>query len=127
MIILDTCALLWWTLDPGKLSKPAAAACASIDALGGYAVSVSIWEVGIKIQKGKLDLGMSLAKYVDLVNHVNIVQVPIDTTLWVESLALKWDHRDPADRLIVAFAKRKHLPIVSSDGEMTKFYPSVIW
>jgi len=70
---------------------------------------------------------MSLAKYVDLVNHVNIVQVPIDTTLWVDSLALKWDHRDPADRLIVAFAKRKNLPIVSSDGELKKFYSSVIW
>ncbi len=127
MIVLDTCALLWWTLDPRKLSKPAAAACANIDALGGFAVSVSIWEVGVKIQKGKLDLGMSLATYVDLVNQVNLVQVPVDTTLWVESLALKWDHLDPADRLIVAYAKRKHLPIVTSDGEMKRFYPSVIW
>ena len=127
MIVLDTCALLWLTLDPSKLSKPAAAACASIDALGGYVVSVSIWEIGIKIQKGKLDLGMSLAQYVELVNQVNIVQVSVDTSLWVESLALRWDHRDPADRLIVAFAKRKKLSLVSSDKMMKKYYPSVIW
>jgi len=127
VIVLDTCALLWLTLDPSKLSKSAAAACASIDALGGYAVSVSIWEIGIKIQKSKLDIGMSLAQYVELVNQVNIVQVPVDTSLWVESLALKWDHRDPADRLIVAIAKRKKLPLVSSDGVIKKFYSSVIW
>jgi PIN domain nuclease of toxin-antitoxin system len=101
--------------------------CASIDAVGGYAVSVSIWEIGVKIQKGKLDLGMTLFKYVELVNQVNIVQVPVDTSLWVDSLALKWDHRDPADRLIVAFAKRKNLPIVSSDGMIKEHYPSVIW
>ena len=109
------------------MSKPAAAACASIDALGGYVVSVSIWEIGIKIQKGKLDLGMSLAQYVELINQVNIVQVSVDTSLWVESLALNWDHRDPADRLIVAFAKRNKSPLVSSDGMMKDFYPSVIW
>ena len=127
MMVLDTCALLWLTLEPDKLSKPAAEMCAGIDALGGYAVSVSLWEIGIKIRKGKLDLGMPISKYVELVNQVNIVQVPVDTSLWLDSLTLKWPHRDPADRLIVAFAKRNNLPIVTSDEVIKNYYSPIVW
>jgi len=30
MVLLDTCTLLWWTLDPAKLSAVAADACRRI-------------------------------------------------------------------------------------------------
>ena len=30
-IILDTCALIWWSLDPDKLSQPAKDACKQME------------------------------------------------------------------------------------------------
>jgi PIN domain nuclease of toxin-antitoxin system len=44
MVLLDTCALIWWTLDPKELSKPAARACDEIHETGGIISSISIWE-----------------------------------------------------------------------------------
>jgi PIN domain nuclease of toxin-antitoxin system len=51
-----------------------------------------------------------------LLSQVNIEQVPVDTDLWLESLDLDWGHRDPADRLIVALAKQRDLPILTLDN-----------
>jgi PIN domain nuclease of toxin-antitoxin system len=30
-VVLDTCALIWWSLDPDKLSLPAKSACEKIE------------------------------------------------------------------------------------------------
>ncbi len=125
--VLDTCTLLWWTLDPGKLSSLAAEHCRNIDMSGACVASVSIWEIGIKIKKSKLDIGMPIKSFVALLARVKIEQVPIDTELWLESLELDWEHRDPADRLIVTLAKQRNLPIITADRSIRDYYPSVIW
>lgn len=53
MILLDTCALLWWTLDPGKLSTTAAAACAS-KGLQSLVCSLISGEIAIRGRVGAL-------------------------------------------------------------------------
>ena len=125
--VLDTCALLWWTLDPGKLSSSASAYCRDIDTSGGCIASVSLWEIGIKIKKCKLDIGMSIKTFAALLTRVKIEQVPIDTDLWLESLELNWEHRDPADRLIVALAKKRNLPVITADKVIRDYYSRTIW
>jgi PIN domain nuclease of toxin-antitoxin system len=128
MVLLDTCALLWWTLDPGKLSPAAARACDSIAETGGLCSSISIWEVGIKVKRGKLVLPLSLEEYLSRLRRVRGLEVvPVDASTWLENLALPWEHRDPADRTIVATAKRRNLPIVTKDSVIAAFYHDVIW
>lgn len=53
--------------------------------------------------------------------------VAIGVQEWLDSIDLEWRHRDPADRLIVAYAKRRSLPIVTSDGKIRSFYKNVLW
>lgn len=128
MILLDTHALLWWTLDPEKLSRKASARCSEIVRTGSFISSISIWEIGIKIKNGALDIGMTLDDYVDRLKELNCVEViPIDEKLWIESIKLKWDHKDPADRVIVATAISKKLPIISRDEKISRFYKNTIW
>ena len=128
MVLLDTCALIWWTLDPGKLSKAAADTCDKIHETGGVISSISIWEVGIKIKKGKIDIGISLEEYVSRLKQVaNLEIVPVDEDIWVKSISLDWSHKDPADRAIVATAALRDIPIVSSDSIIRNFYSTVIW
>lgn len=129
MILLDTCALVWWTLDPERLSKRAAKACHEIDEEGKAVISsISIWEIGIKIRNGKLDLGMSIEAYHGLLNQLSTLEiVPVDAATWVKSVSLDWDHRDPADRTIVALGLLRDLKIVTSDVRIRRFRPGCIW
>lgn len=56
VIVLDTHALLWWALDPDKLSEKARHMVGGMERQGGFASSISIWELGIKTKRGKLVL-----------------------------------------------------------------------
>jgi PIN domain nuclease of toxin-antitoxin system len=127
MVVLDTCALLWWALDPDQLSTPAAEACKQMEQQGGFVSSISIWELGIKVKRGKLDLGMPLQEFVARLKQTSIQFVPVDEAIWMENLNLAWEHNDPADRTIVATAKLRGLPIVTLDKIIKSFYQQVIW
>ncbi len=129
MILLDTCALLWWTLAPAALSTPAADACARIGESGGCASAVSLWEIGIKWKRGALDLGgLDLRDYARRLERVDGLEIiPVSAAIWVESVSLDWDHRDPADRVIVATARLRNIPIVTRDDVMGGYYKRVIW
>ncbi len=128
MLILDTCGLIWWTLDPEKLSDSAAKACHTISDEGAFASSISIWEIGIKVKKGKLDIGLSLREYARRLNTLGTLKlIPVDENIWIESVLLEWEHRDPADRVIVATAKINNLPIITKDRIIRDFYEKTIW
>lgn len=116
MILLDTHALLWWALDPDQLSERAAAAVADMERDGGYASSISIWELGVKVQRGKLELPLPIEELARRIERSGAVElVAVDTTLWLRSLALRWEHRDPADRVIVSTALAKNVPLLTKD------------
>ncbi len=128
MLMLDTCALIWWTLEPEKLSTTARTVCDTMQQQGGFICSISIWEIGIKIKRKKLDLGLSVEEYVERLRRTNVIEiVPVDETIWLENVALDWDHKDPADRTIVATARLKKLPILTVDRSISTFYKETIW
>jgi PIN domain nuclease of toxin-antitoxin system len=127
-MVLDTCALLWWTLEPARLSDVAAALCADIPRSGAMISSISLWEVGIKVKHGKLDIGMDWRRYFDLVTEIaNLTIVPVTERIWRENLELEWDHADPADRSIVATARLYDDALLTADAEIRAFYPKCRW
>jgi PIN domain nuclease of toxin-antitoxin system len=122
MICLDTHALLWWALDPGQLSEPARAAVERMEREGGCASAISVWELGIKVKRKKLELPLSVDEFARRIERSGIVElVPVDTKLWLHSLALPWDHADPADRVIVATALSRSLPLLTKDSVIHAF------
>lgn len=126
--LLDTCALIWWTLDPKELSNQAAKSCQKIKTDGALVSSISIWEVGIKIKNKKLDIGMSLSEYVRRLNKLNTLQfIPVDNRIWIKNIELDWPHRDPADRTIVATAELNEAYIITADKDIIEYYPKTIW
>ncbi|MCX6583783.1 MAG: type II toxin-antitoxin system VapC family toxin [Candidatus Aminicenantes bacterium] len=128
MVLLDTCALIWWTLDPKELSKPAARACDEIQKTGGVISSISVWEIGIKIKRGKINIGISLEEYVSRLKRLSRFEIAaVDEDIWISSINLDWSHKDPADRAIVATAALRNIPIVSKDTIIRDFYSNVIW
>jgi len=129
VIVLDTHALLWWALDLARLSQAAAERLSEMERRGGFASAISIWELGVKIQRGKLDLGISIEEFTHRIEESSIVELlAANTATWLRSLELAWDHRDPADRVIVGTAILQNVPLVTADHEIHRF-PGVtcIW
>lgn len=127
-VMLDTCALVWWTLDPDKLSPKAYQACVNMELKEAYVSSISLWEIGVKIKNRKLDIGMSIEGYVKKLHQLGYLNIiPIDEDIWLKNLALDWKHKDPADRTIVATAKIKDCFLITSDKVIQRFYQKTLW
>src|SRR5579862_3204180 len=125
MVILDTCAII----EALKPSPSFSIKTARLMDAGAYIMSISFAEIACKIKMGKLELSISsreLFQQISLIEHVEIID--INVSQWLDSIELIWDeNRDPADRIITAFAIKNELPIVTTDKKIEKFYRKVIW
>ena len=126
MIVLDTSALLYWTLDPANLSQVARKVIEQADRI--LISSISIWEIALKVKRQKLVIPLPIGDYAERLQRLESLEItPVDDKSWLANLNLPWEHRDPADRTIVALARRFNCPLVSSDHVMADFYPNTIW
>jgi len=126
MIVLDTSALIFWTLDPDRLSSKAKQAIDQADRI--LISSISIWEIALKVKRQKLAIPLSINEYVDRLHYLeNLEILAVDIQAWLDNVDLSWEHRDPADRTIVALAVRNNCPLITSDGIIADFFPQTIW
>ena len=132
MIVLDTHVLLWWaTQENGRLSTAASKVLRDEMVSGEIAISsISAWEIAMLIQRKRIALAMDLREWLATVGQIAGVRfVPVDNLIAVESESLPGEfHRDPADRMIVATARKLGKPVVTMD-EKIRNYPHVrtIW
>ncbi len=125
--ILDTHALLWWSLDDDRLSEGAREVIR--DGRNEILVSVaSIWEVAIKADKGKLELPLPIEAYMtDRLRRNRWVPLAIDERHVIRTASLPMLHTDPFDRVLVAQAMVESLPIVTTDAAITRYDVETIW
>lgn len=115
MILLDTCALLWLSIDQQQLT---AKAKQLIEKYVGnlYVSSISACEIGVKCSKGLLKLSSpALPWFQQALEWHGIIEIPVDSRIAVNATLLPLIHRDPADRIIVATALEKSLSILTPD------------
>lgn len=127
--MLDTHTLLWWALDPDKLSTTATAILSQLSESPGAVSAISYWELALEVKRGQLELPCSVEELARRVEETGCVEaVPVDTAIWLKSAALDWAHRDPADRVIVATALSRSARLVTKD-ELIRGYPGVetVW
>lgn len=129
MLLLDTHALLWWA--SGAHECLSAKALESIDSQvqdASILVSaISTWEIAVLQQKGRIALALDVSAWLQtlrLVPRIKIIDV--DSEIAVASAQLPGDfHTDPADRMIVATARRLGIPLITAD-EKIRAYPHVM-
>ena len=124
-MMLDTCALLWLAQGGGELSE---AALQCIDAAPVvYVSAISGFEIGIKVQKGKLQLpARPVDWFVAVLAHHDIEVVPLDLEVCMRSTELPAIHADPCDRMIIAAAQVHHFPVVTTDPIFSRYGIKVI-
>ncbi len=128
MIVLDTHTLIWWASgDKGQLSAAAAQAIEA-ELNGGqiFVSSISAWELAMLVATGRIALSFDIGDWLSLVGQIEAVSfVPVDNEIAVKSAELPGEfHKDPADRIIVATARKLAAPLVTADDKI-RGYPHV--
>ena len=126
-LLLDTHTFIWWDSEPAKLSASALSACQ--DQANTLILSVvSVWEIQIKSQLGKLKLNMPLSEIIQSqrqMNNVQILTVELDHVLELQNLP--YHHKDPFDRLLIAQANVEDVLLVSGDSVFSEYPINLIW
>ncbi len=124
MIVLDTHIWLWWLHDPGKLSADADRLIQQEQVSGTLVISaISVWEVAVKVQSGKLAIPMDINRWYELArSYPSTVIEPLSPVDAIASTQLPGDfHKDPADRIIVALARRLSVPLLTCDRKILDY------
>jgi len=125
--LLDTHVLIWFDSSPEKLSKKV------LDVLLNeknqlYISHVSLWEMQIKSQLGKLTLGSSLKDLVSSqqsINGLEMLNIQAEHIYALETLASY--HRDPFDRLLIAQSMIEKMVLLTADEKIHQYQKDVKW
>jgi PIN domain nuclease of toxin-antitoxin system len=103
---------------PNKLGKKAARAIEKAERVGVAAISV--WEVAIKAQTGKLKFDRPYDVWIDeaLVEDARVELLPLLPRISIDAVRLSWKHDDPADRFIVATTRVHDALLVTADDRI---------
>ncbi|MFS8981680.1 type II toxin-antitoxin system VapC family toxin [Cupriavidus necator] len=131
MIVLDTHTLVWWVAEDETLSKKAKAAI-DRELEGGQIIvsAISAWEIAMLVEREKLVLSMDVGSWLATVAEIEAVHfLPIDIDIATKSVDLPGEfHKDPADRMIVATARKLAAPLVTKDEKIRAYkHVKSIW
>lgn len=125
--LLDTNAFLFWIAGGGELS-PAARRFIGKPGHEIWVSLVTAWELAIKSSQGKIRLASPVSRFFGQhveSNGFRLMGIELDDVAGVESLAMH--HKDPFDRLLIAQAANRKLPVVTSDGAFSAYSIKRIW
>lgn len=124
-LLLDTHCWIWAQLGlTGNLSRTAISAIKAAEATGELLVSViSIWELGMLEQKGRISLPMSIRIWVEeALMKPGISPAALTPEIAIESSHLPGEmHGDPADRIIVATARILGATLLTKDRQLIEY------
>jgi PIN domain nuclease of toxin-antitoxin system len=125
--LIDSHSLIWGLDDPGKLTPTARS---FLQDRGNTLVlsTASIWEIAIKVGKGKLPLSLPFREWmVRGIADLSLEVLPITLDHAERQITLPFHHRDPFDRLIAAQALVEGLPLVTADPIFDTYGVTRIW
>ncbi len=126
-ILLNTHAFLWLRNAPEKIPEQVLAAYYDINNDIFLSV-VSIWEMQIKHQLGKLDLALPLSTLIEEQRINNGLQILAIETHHIFALAdLPSRHKDPFDRLLLIQSKLENLHLASADTVFCHYAINLFW
>jgi PIN domain nuclease of toxin-antitoxin system len=127
LLLLDTCTFVWLAAEPDRLS-PSARTLLD-DASESLVLSdVSVWELGLKWQLGKMQLPEPPRRWVETQAEVwHLERQPVERSHIYRTTELAPIHRDPFDRLLVAQAIEHDYTLVTPDREIAKYPVVVRW
>ena len=131
MRLLDTHTWLWWLHTPEQFSEQTRTLLTIGENQNALLVStISVWEIAVKYSTGKLLLPLAANEWFALAKtRPGITIEPLNPLDAIASTQLPGGfHKDPADRIIVAIARRYDIELVTCDQKILSYsYVKTIW
>lgn len=113
--LLDTHVVLWLAADPEKVPPKIRSMLADAEHL--FVSPISAYELSQKASTGRLPgAGAVLARWGELLENLFASEIPLTASEMLQAGSLRWDHRDPFDRVLVAQAQLYGLTLVTKDS-----------
>jgi len=126
-LLLDTHTFIWLDSNPSRLSERVRSLLQDPNNTLFLSV-VSIWEIQIKTQIGKLQLSIPLAELVKSQRQANMIEIlPVSLSHVLALDHLPLHHKDPFDRLLIAQANLEDATLVSQDEILSSYSVQLIW
>jgi PIN domain nuclease of toxin-antitoxin system len=125
--LLDTHTLLRAMDDTSKLSGFATMALQ--DPANDLLLSAAtVWELAIKVGQGKLTLSLPYRQWMKKgIANLQLKILPVTVRYAERQAGLLPHHKDPFDRLIIAQALVKGIPVVCADTQFDAYGVARLW
>jgi PIN domain nuclease of toxin-antitoxin system len=124
--LLDTHAVLWFNLEPHKLSDAAKSIILDMHT-PKYISIVSAWEVALKLGTRKLSIDGGLPEFFRMIDENGFFTLGIEREHIGLLDALPPIHRDPFDRMLIAAALAEGLTLITADDNIQKYEVQSLW
>ena len=126
-LLLDTHAFLWWVINDKRLSQAARRAIADDD--DDVLISaVSAWEITTKHRIGKLPESEALVEnMIGTIALEGFEELPITVDDAVRAGQLPGHHSDPFDRMLIAQALARNIPLISNEPLFDRYGVRRLW
>lgn len=124
-MLLDTHTLLWFLNEDANLPPNLRQRIEEANTV--FASIVSVWEIAIKLNIGKLTLLTPFETLDADISASGIEILPITFQSAVTCRSLPLHHRDPFDRMLVAQAITHSLIFVSRDAVLDSYTIQRLW
>jgi PIN domain nuclease of toxin-antitoxin system len=119
-LLLDTHILLWALAEPKRIPARARAQIESPENDVLFSAA-SLWEVAIKVQTGRLTLGIPLDDLTAAAQAMGFEELPVYAAHAVGVARLPLHHRDPFDRILIAQALLEPARLLTVDGPLKQY------
>jgi PIN domain nuclease of toxin-antitoxin system len=129
VVLLDT--HIWLDVALGRrrgMSARVLRKCESAAAAGSlYVAAITPWEVAMLTRGGKIRVSGTVFEFItESLRETRTAVAPLEPAIAVDAVELpSWNHRDPADRMIVATARHIEAVLVTRDTAILDYAASV--
>lgn len=125
-LLLDTHAFLFAIAEP-ELLTPKTRRLLANDEVERWVSVVSLWEIAIKVQIGKLPMPLDPAFYTRHLQALKAQTLAISLQHSLAFMALPLHHRDPFDRLLISQTTEEGMTLVTRDAAFKPYGVATVW
>ena len=125
-ILLDTHTTIWFFNGDPNLSETAKQTIVNPNNRINVSV-VSVWEIVVKINVGKLKFSGGVTGFLELIDHNGFQLLNIAAKHLQELERLPLYHRDPFDRLLIATAISEKMDFITTDENIPLYPLRCVW
>ena len=117
-LLLDTHIILWSSAKPDHLTQRIKDELEK-DSNELWFSPISIWEIILLAEKGRIAIGSDIVKAVrDILHAIPMKEAAINSEVAIQSRNVNLPHQDPADRFLAATAEVYELTLVTADARI---------